>query len=80
MIAGFKHKPADTMHNRRHMAVLCLLFFILWGFVILICTILFDFETSKVVAFLGFIATMSGTGIIGYLHASHKDDQNGEDS
>lgn len=56
------------------MAVLCFLFFVCWGIAILVCTIIFDFETSKVSAFLGFVGILSGTGILGYLHASSKDD------
>lgn len=71
---GFGKNENDGMHNRRLIAVLCLLYFMFWGFLILACTILFDFETSKVSAFLGFIGILSGTGIFGYLHAASKDD------
>jgi len=71
---GFGQNPDDGLHNRRLMAVYCFLLMIVWGVTILVCTILYDFETSKVVAFLSFVTTISGTGILGYLHASSKDD------
>jgi len=71
---GFGKNENDTMHNRRLLAVFCFIFFVLWGLLILTCTILFEFETSKVSAFLGFIGIISGTGIFGYLHASSKED------
>ena len=71
---GFGQNHNDNLHNRRLLAVFCFMFFVFWGLLILYCTILFNFETSKVSAFLGFIGIISGTGIFGYLHASSKDD------
>lgn len=70
---GFKKKHDDILHNRRLLAVLCFLLFISWGVLILICTILYNFDAGKASVFLGFIGILSSTGIIGYLHAAHKE-------
>ena len=70
---GFKHVPDDPLYNRRRWMVLMTIYAILWGFVILACDIIFGFDVSKVVAYLGFISTLSGAGLFAYFKQAAKD-------
>ena len=71
---GFKHISDDKFYNRRRLAVFTTIYAVLWGFVILWATIKYDFDTPKVLAFLGFVTTVAGLPVWGYLRASQKDD------
>lgn len=77
---GFHRKEDDQFHNRRRLAVLVLLYAIVWGAIILTVDILFDFETAKVTVYLGFVATVGGLPVWQYLKAASQpeSDQNGK--
>lgn len=49
---------------------------IVWGFVILICDMVWGLDVSKVIAYLGFISTLSGAGLFAYFKEAAKDKNN----
>ena len=69
---GFKKDDKDMLRNRRRFMVFMTIYAILWGFTILICDLLFKIETAKVVAYLGFISTLSGAGLFAYFSGANK--------
>lgn len=71
---GFKHISDDRFYNRRRLAVFTTIYAIVWGFVILFCDVKWGMDVAKVVAYLGFVSTVAGLPIWGYLRASQKDD------
>lgn len=72
---GFQMKKDDPLYNRRRWMVIMTIYAVIWGFVILICDVFNDFDTAKVLAYLGFISTLSGAGLFAYFQASHKEDK-----
>lgn len=74
MMFGFKNKKDDPLYNRRRFMVLMTIYAVVWGFTILICDIRYEFETPKVLAYLGFISTLSGAGLFAYFKQAAKDD------
>jgi hypothetical protein len=70
---GFKQVKDDPLYNRRRFMVISFCYAVLWGFVILICDIIRGFDVSKVVAYLGFISTLSGAGLFAYFKQAAKD-------
>jgi hypothetical protein len=73
-VFGFKHISDDRFYNRRRLAVFTTIYAIVWGFVILFCDVKWGMDVAKVVAYLGFVSTVAGLPIWGYLRASQKDD------
>lgn len=71
---GFKCDTADKFYNRRRLAVASLAYAVIWGFIILAVDYFARMETSKVVAYLGFVATVCGLPTWQYLSAAAKDD------
>lgn len=76
---GFHCKHDDRFYNRRRLAVLSLAYAVIWGFIILAVDLVTGFETSKVIAYLGFVATVCGLPTWQYLRAAAKDDPRGKD-
>lgn len=71
---GFKHITDDKFYNRRRLAVIVTLYAVFWGFVILFCDMKWGMDAAKVGIYLGFVTTVAGLPIWGYLRASQKDD------
>lgn len=72
---GFKHSNDDKFYNRRRLAVFSLAYAVIWGFIILLIDSFTAMETAKVIAYLGFVATVCGLPTWEYLKASAKDDE-----
>ncbi len=72
---GFKFVNDDKFYNRRRLALFSLAYAVVWGFVILAVDVAFEFDTAKVVAYLGFVATVCGLPTWEYLKAAAKDDK-----
>lgn len=71
---GFKRNKQDPLHNRRRLMVFALVYAIAWGFIILYCSIAYEWGAAKSGTFLGYISTISGLGIFGYYQAAAKQD------
>lgn len=71
---GFKHITDDKFYNRRRLAVFTTIYAVVWGGIVLACDTKWGMDTAKVVAYLGFVSTVAGLPIWGYLKASQKDD------
>lgn len=72
-LLGFKKDKEDIFYNRRRLAVMCVLYSIFWGFTVLITDIIFNIESAKVIAYLGFVSTVGGLPIWQYLKAAAKE-------
>jgi hypothetical protein len=75
---GFKHISDDRFYNRRRLAVFVTIYAVLWGGIVLFCDVAWGLDAAKVVAYLGFVSTVAGLPVWGYLRASQKDDDNGK--
>lgn len=73
---GFKHITDDKFYNRRRLAVLVTFYAVAWGFIILVCDMKWGMDAAKVAVYLGFVSTVAGLPVLGYLKASQKDDEN----
>ena len=71
---GFKHISDDRFYNRRRLAVFTTIYAVFCGFVVIACDMKWGMDTTKVVAYLGFVTTVAGLPVWGYLRASQKDD------
>lgn len=71
---GFKHITDDKFYNRRRLAVIVTAYAVFWGFIILFCDMKWGMDAAKVGIYLGFVSTVAGLPIWGYLRASQKDD------
>lgn len=71
---GFKQVDNDPLYNRRRFMVFMAAYAVLWGFVILGAHIYFHIPVSAVVAFLGYISTLTAAGLFQYFTAAKKDD------
>ena len=71
----FKRVEEDKFYNRRKLAVFSLAYAVVWGFIILFVDVVFNLDTGKTVAYLGFVATVCGLPTWGYLNAASKDDE-----
>lgn len=73
---GFKHISDDKFYNRRRLAIFTTIYAVTWGFIVLICDVKWGLDVAKVIAYLGFVSTVAGLPIWGYLRASQKNDDN----
>lgn len=73
---GFKHISDDKFYNRRRLAILVTVYAVVWGAIVLFCDMKWGMDAAKVVAYLGFVSTVAGLPVWGYLRASQKDDEN----
>ena len=67
---GFKKVEGDGLYNRRRIFIFMLLYAIVWGFVILTVATYYELDTPKIVAYLGFVATVGGLPVWQYLKAA----------
>jgi len=73
---GFKHITDDKFYNRRRLAVFTTIYAVFWGGIVLFCDVKWGLDVAKVIAYLGFVSTVAGLPVWGYLKASQKDDVN----
>lgn len=67
---GFKSITDDKFYNRRRLAVLVTFYAVVWGFVILACDMRWGMDAAKVAIYLGFVSTIAGLPVLGYIKAS----------
>ena len=67
---GFKHITDDKFYNRRRLAVLVTFYAVFWGFIILFCDMKWGMDSAKVAIYLGFVSTIAGLPVLGYIKAS----------
>jgi hypothetical protein len=63
---GFKENKTDPMYNRRRFMAMSFAYAVIWGFCILAARILDWIDNAAVGLLLGYIATLSGSGIFLY--------------
>lgn len=67
---GFKHITDDKFYNRRRLAVLVTFYAVFWGFLILASDMRWGMDAAKVAIYLGFVSTIAGLPVLGYIKAS----------
>ena len=79
MMLGFKRVKEDGMYNRRRMTVLLMIGSVIWAITILICDVIYEFSTTEILAYLGFVTTLAGIPTWGYIKACSDEDKENED-
>lgn len=76
---GFVKKADDKLFNRRRMSVVLIVGAVLWAITILICDVIYEFNSAEILAYLGFVTALAGLPTWGYLKAcSHEDKEDDE--